>query len=827
MRKPVSRTGLGGALLATTALGWAMPAMAQSGAEDAANSTEIIVTAQRRSESLQKVPVSIQALGEATLDNRNVASFDDYAKLLPSVGYQSFGPGQSSLSFRGINSGADGLDAGPPPTTGTYLDEIPISTIAFTPDLHVYDIARVEALSGPQGTLFGASSLSGTMRLITNKPDPTKFEGGYDLSLNKFGKGDMGGSVEAFVNVPISDNAAIRLVGFYDKQGGYIDNIPGTRRFHLDNATENPDNLVGPETIFFDDDNADLVKDDFNTAESYGGRAALKVDLDEDWSVMPQFIYQKLDTKGSFLYDPTKGDLKVTDFLASYNNDQWWQAALTIEGKIGNWDLVYSGGYMKRRVVNEVDYSYYTVAYDSYYYTSDGVKYYPGATYFPDADGNPINPTQRQFLNYNYRKHTQELRLSSPSENPFRVTVGAFYQRQTNDIDAQYIINGLNDVDFSHPDTLWFDSFGQIPGAPADIADVEFLKRLKRVDKDYALFAEGSYQLSEQLTATAGIRVFWVDNSLFGFSGFHPWDTIQPPPRCLPVTNFKPYIPCANVINRTAADARPNATKESGETHKINLSWQVDPGKMIYATYSTGYRPGGVNRKEAAGPYKSDRLSNFEIGWKTSWANGTVRWNGAVFYEKWDDMIFTLARPGDNGVNSLANVGGAKSVGIESDIILRLGQLEITGSGAYINAELTEDFIEADSSGNQTVVAPKGTRLPVQPKFKSTLAARYNYTLGSSDAFFQATMNSQSGTRTFLLIRDNNGAGNTTGFTTFDFSAGIKLGDVSIEAFIENAFDKRGVLTRNTACGPSYCGIYARNYPIKPQFFGIKMGQRF
>jgi outer membrane receptor protein involved in Fe transport len=826
MRKSVSRTGLGGALLATTALGWAMPALAQDAAgEDAANSTEIIVTAQRRSESLQKVPVSLQALGEAALEKQNVASFDDYAKLLPSVSFQSFGPGQTSLSFRGINSGADGLDAGPPPTTGTYLDEIPISTIAFTPDLHIYDIARVEALSGPQGTLFGASSLSGTMRIITNKPDPSKFEGGYDLQLNKFGAGDMGGTIETFVNVPISENAAIRLVGYYIKEGGYIDNIPGTRHYRLENPAENPDTPGTPDNIFFDDDNADLVKDNFNTVEKYGGRAALKIDLNDDWTVTPNFIYQKLRTKGAFLYDPTKGDLKVTDFLPSYNNDDLWQAGLTIEGKIGNWDLVYSGGYMKRRVENEIDYSYYTVAYDSYYYTSSGVRIYPGATYFPDANGDPINPTQKQYLNYDYTKHTQEIRLSSPSDAALRVTAGAFYQRQFNDIDAQYIIEGLNAV---APTPGWFSTMGQVPGAPADVADVEFLKRLKRVDKDYAIFAEGSYSLSDTLTATAGIRVFWVDNSLFGFSGFHPWDTgntVAKP--CLPAPNFDPWIPCANVVATGATTAAPRGTKESGETHKINLSWQIDPTKMIYATYSTGYRPGGVNRKVKYPPYSADKLSNIEMGWKTSWAGGTVRWNGAIFYEKWKDMIFTLARPGDNGVNSLANAGSAKSVGIESDLVLRLGRLEITSSGSYIDAQLTEDFVDYLSGGGISVSAPKGTRLPIQPKFKASVSARYSFSLGSSDAFVQGSMNTQSSTRSYLTTDEANAVGDTPGFSTFDFSAGVKLGDVSIEAFIQNAFDKRGELSRNTACNPAYCGIYARNYPIKPQFFGIKMGQRF
>ncbi len=692
------------------------------------------------------------------------------------------------------------------------LDEIPISTIGFSPDLHIYDIARVEALSGPQGTLFGASSLSGTLRIITNKPNTDKVEGGFDLALTKFGEGDSGGSAEGFINLPLSDNAAIRLVGFYDKQGGYIDNIPGTRTFTLDDAASDPLGLTNKTVT-----NANLVKDDFNPSESYGGRAALRIDLDENWTVTPTVIYQELHSKGAFLFDPRKGDLKVTDYQPSYNDDNWWQAALTIEGKIGNWDLVYSGGYMKRHVINETDYSYYTVAYDTY-------GYY--ATYFPTGNPAPndfLDPTQRQYLNYNYRKHTQELRLSSPSDAPFRITIGGFYQRQTNDIDAQYIIDGLAALP-AQP--IWFHAFGggDFPGAPADIADVEFLKRLKRVDKDVAVFAEGSYQLTPELTATAGIRVFWVNNSLFGFSGYS-YNT--GPTGCFAATGFTPWIPCANVVETGATSAVPNRTKETGETHKLNLSWQIQPDKMLYATYSTGYRPGGVNRKPTYGDYTSDRLSNFEIGWKTRWAGGTVRWNGAIFYEKWKDMIFTLARPGDNGVNSLDNVGGARSVGIESDIMIRSGGFDLTASASYIDAELTTDFCDFDSLGNCVVAAAKGTRLPVQPKFKTTVTARYNFPIGSSDAFVQGSLNAQSGVRTFLLDADNAATGETSGFATFDFSAGIKVSDFSIEAFIQNAFDKRGELTRNTSCGPSYCGQYYRSYPIKPQFFGLRVGRHW
>src|SRR6202008_2384669 len=204
------------ALLTSTA---AAPAMAASeaaaaDAAPAATMSEIIVTATKRSENLQRVPIAMQALTPTILADHQAVSFDDYAKLLPSVSFQSFGPGQSQPYFRGISSGADGLHSGSLPGTGVYLDETPVSTVGNGLDLHLYDIARVEALSGPQGTLFGASSLSGTLRIITNAPDPTRFSAAYDLEGNKFGSGGVGGQAEGYVNIPLSDRAAIRLVAF-------------------------------------------------------------------------------------------------------------------------------------------------------------------------------------------------------------------------------------------------------------------------------------------------------------------------------------------------------------------------------------------------------------------------------------------------------------------------------------------------------------------------------------------------------------------------------------------------------------------------------------
>ncbi|MEY4722400.1 MAG: hypothetical protein RIQ46_2125, partial [Pseudomonadota bacterium] len=405
----IRRTGtLAVALLASTAL--AFPAMAQDAGEE--EGSEIIVTAQKRSENLQDVPISIAALGEARLEQANVAAFDDYAKLMPSVSFQSFGPGQSQIFFRGVSSGGDGLKIGPLPTSSLYIDETPVTTIAGSVDFHVYDIARVEALAGPQGTLFGASSLSGTLRMITNAPDPSGFSGRVDATVNKFGEGDAGGTLEGYLNLPVSANAALRVVAFWKREGGYIDNIPGVRVFSLDDGDPTTNLQVG---------NGALVREDYNPVETYGGRAALKIDLDDNWTVTPAVTYQKMLSQGSYAYDPSVGDLKLQRFAPEYLNDKWIQAALTIEGKLGSWDVTYAGAYLDRKRNSSSDYTDYSEAYDSLYASVGGLA---GYFYFLDSLGRTIDPRQKVIGSDHFKKLSQELRIASPADKPLRFVGG-------------------------------------------------------------------------------------------------------------------------------------------------------------------------------------------------------------------------------------------------------------------------------------------------------------------------------------------------------------------------------------------------------------------
>ena len=768
----------------------ATPAMAAAeAAADAAppaTMSEIVVTATKRSENLQKVPISMQALTPQILAQHQVASFDDYAKLLPSVSFQSFGPGQSSPYFRGIASGDTGgaLHSGSLPGTGLYLDETPVTTVGNGLDLHVYDIARVEALSGPQGTLFGASSLSGTLRIITNAPDPTKFSAAYDLQANKFGSGGVGGVAEGYVNIPVTDRVAIRLVAFDEHDGGYIDNVPKTREYILEDGSTLSTN------------NAKYVKKNFNDVDTYGGRAALKVELDDNWTVTPSIVYQHQHARGNFLYNPRIGDLKTSDFAEEFNKDKWYQAAMTIQGKIANWDILYSGGYFGRHVDNASDYSYYAVAYDN----PAGLNS-PSYVTFPDGHGGFLDPNQQFTGQDRYTKETHELRLSSPTQYKLRGIAGVFYERQTDRIIANYIVPGLG----SSGDPR------AIPGAGDDI----YYTNIDRIDRDFALFGELAYDILPNLTATIGGRYFEVDNTLEGVSGF------------------------------SGATPFAKGTTEYGETHKVNLSWKIDPDRLIYVTYSTGFRPGGVNRRSVLGtppitigPYRPDIITNYEIGAKTTWLDGRLRINGAIFEEVWDDLQFALSPPGAAGITAIFNVGYAKSKGIEGDISYRPDDhWTLSGSGTLVDAKISQTFcsvtLEDGTCQTENVLGPydffvhKGDRLPIQPKYKLNATARYDFWVGDYKSFVQGALQTQGKTRSALVGGDAETLGSTKAFTTADFSAGFSRSNWTVEAFIQNAFDERGILSINTNCSIGYCGPYSLNYPTKPRFFGAKFGMSY
>jgi len=778
-RRP--RTQLVSLLLATSALSTVPSAFAQDEAKPEKKPAieKVTVTATKRSEVLQKVPVSVQVLSTKNIDDLNIQDVNDYSLYLPNVTIQPTSPGFVGVYMRGVASGENRNHSGPSPSVGIYVDETPITTIQGALDVRVYDVARIEALAGPQGTLYGANSQAGTIRIITNKPDPSGFSASYRAEVNAVDHGGIGASLEGHVNAPLSDDSAIRIVGWAQHDAGYIDNKRGERLYPFSNILDN---------------NYDVAKDNYNDVDTYGMRAALRIDLDENWTMTPSIMAQDQKANGVFFYDPQVGDLAVTHWFPEDQHDKWALGALTIEGKFNNMDFTYAGSLLGRHIDGHLDYADYGFFYD---------KILNYGNYFIGEDGTtPINPAQRIESHGKYLKQSHELRLASSPDLRLRWLFGAFYQRQVHDIYERYIIDGLfNDYEVpTLDDTIWLTS-------------------QKRIDTDKAIFGELTYDLTEHLSWTGGLRLFKSENSLTGFFGFGDGFSSQTGvSQCFQAKPVTKDAPCTN-LNKDV--------EERGATYKLNLTYSFDDDKLVYATYSTGYRPGGINRKGSLPPYQSDYLTNYEFGWKTILLDDSLRFNGAFFYEVWSDFQFSFL--GTSGLTQIQNAGRATIKGIEADFAWAFTENFTLSGGATL---LTTEFNGGPG------FPPDTGELPVTPEFKGNLVGRYTFDFFGANGFAQGAVIYSADAGIDLRQVESAIIGRLPSYTLVDLSTGFDIGSWTVEFYVKNAFDERAIVARSTECQiatqPSQvppevplCGAQPYDTPTQPRTFAIRVGQTF
>ncbi|AOL95774.1 TonB-dependent receptor [Porphyrobacter sp. LM 6] len=778
-----------------SALTVASPALAQQ-EESAADDNVIIVTAQKRSQNLQDVPIAITALGTEALDDLQVNELRDVAKFLPSVTVQTAGPGFSQVYFRGVASGENANHSASQPTVGIYLDEMPITTIQGALDIHAYDLARVEALAGPQGTLYGASSMAGTIKMVTNAPDYKDSYGAMDVELNSVNRGDFGGVLEGFYNAKLSDNAALRVVAWYRRDGGFIDNIAGSRTYPTSGITQN---------------NAEFVEDNYNDVDTYGARVALGIELNDSWTLRPTIMGQIQNADGSFAQERSSAvtrSLQTVQYNPEFSKDKWLQAAMTIEGKIGSWDLVATGGQLWRRTDTASDYSDYAYFYDALY---------GYGAYFTDNDGDLVNPNQYIEANDRYRRSFGEIRVSSPADAPLRFIGGVFAQRQYHRITQNYIIDDIADSI-------------TVTGTESNI----WLTRQERVDRDYAAFGELSFDVTDQLTLTGGARLYNYKNSLVGFFGFSDGYSS----RTGEAACFGPAqvagSPCTNL---------DKVTSDTDAIYKLNATYKINPDLLVYATWSQGFRPGGINRRGTLPPYLADTLDNYELGWKTRF--GDVTFNGAIYQEDWNEIQLSFL--GENGLTEIRNAGIARIRGIESDFTYRSNGLTLTLSGSYNDATIRRDFcrianpafdctFDPGDGRTNALLAEAGTQLPVTAKFKGNAIARYEFALGGWDAHVQGAAAYIGRRRSDLRDVQNDIKGEFDPYTTVDLSFGVRKDNLRFEIFATNLLDERGIINSGVQCVETTCGdpdgisgTGGAFYDVvtRPRIIGIKAGFDF
>jgi outer membrane receptor protein involved in Fe transport len=810
--------------------------------------TEIVITATKREQYLQDVPQSVQVLGTRRLDQLNISNFEQYTAQLPSVSYNISQSGGAVVYMRGVATGGDGNHSGSLPSVGVYLDEQPVTTVGGALDVHIYDIARIESLAGPQGTLYGASSEAGTIRIITNKPDLSGTYGRVDGEVNKVDHGDAGGKLEGMINVPLTSHIAFRGVAFWQRDAGFIDNIPASRTYCGD-AIRDPvtHKIIGCVHNGISVNNQRFVDDNINGVTNYGGRAALKIDLDENWTVTPTIMHQYYKQDGFFGFAPVYGDLNAERFRGDeYRKDQFTQAALTVEGKIADFDLTYAGAYLNHPTYSVGDYTDYTDAYDNIYESKGGLANYE---YFYDNAGSPIDPRQYIVGSEHFKKMSHELRLATPADWRARALIGAFYQDQKNHIYQNYKVDGLADELSVNgwPGTVW-------------------LTLQDREDKDWALFGEGEFDVTPQLTLIAGGRLFRYDNTLFGFAGFgkNPafgegdGEGFPPPPnaigassgyrRCLTVNGLQLLddedsplasggvsgTPCTNVGNVVDGRAVPRRSKGDGFTHRLSARYKPAEHLMFYATWSNGFRPGGINRQPNAPAWDPDYLTNYELGWKTQF--GPVTWNGAFYHQLWKKFQFSFL--GENSLTVTANGRDATINGVETDVSYVHGGLTLNAAAAYTDAKTkgaicnsVEDPTPDCSAEDDWIVTPDGSRLPVTPKFKGTATARYSWPVWTGKAHVQGSLTYQ-GSAGVDIRKDIDGEGTNPNdvlgrlhsSTLVDLFLGYDWSNYTAELFLTNVFDERNELARFTAC--SVCTV-AYVLPGRPRTIGLRLGARF
>jgi iron complex outermembrane receptor protein len=778
--------------------------VAQAQQTEDAGLEEVVVSAQKRTESLQDVPLSIQAIGQEQLSELKVDDFSDYVKFLPNVSYQTAGPGFARPYMRGVASGENANHSGPLPSVGVYLDEQPITTIQGPLDVQIYDIARVEVLAGPQGTLYGASSQAGTIRIITNKPNPDAFDAGFELTGSTL-EGDLGYTGQGFLNVPIGEKAAIRLVAWHKHEPGYIDNVRSDRVFPVSGIAV---------------DNTAFIEDNYNDWTKTGARVALGINLNDSWTLTPTVMAQKTKANGTIGFDGLLGDLKVAHTRPEGLEDKWVQAALTLQGKIGSWDLTYAGAYLKRDDDTDSDYADYSFFYD----TCCGY-----GAYMYDNDYTLIDPTQYIQGTDRYKKQSHELRVSSPSENRWRLTAGVFTQRQGHGIRQAYRVTNL--VDFfdvtGNPDTIW-------------LTDQE------RSDDDDAIFGELTFDITEKLSVTGGVRFFEAENSLKGFFGFSGvFSSMTGESQCFDQEDFR-SAPCVN-LDKTV--------KEDGNTKRLNMTFHATDDVMLYATWSEGFRPGGINRRGTVPPYEADFLTNYELGFKTTLANNRVRINGALFQDDWDDFQYSFL--GANGLTEIRNAGQARIKGFEADVVWAVTDgFTLSAAMSWLDAKTTQDYCgttydtgpnagepvtdcsDPAAPAGTFVQAPKGQRLPVQPEFKGNAIGRYEFPLGQQNAHIQAAWVYSGDAWSDLRTAERELLGIQPSYSIVDFAAGVDNESWGLELFVKNLFDERAEISRFAQCSTfqpgslpddpvPLCGLQPYTITNTPRTIGLTFTKHF
>jgi iron complex outermembrane recepter protein len=833
--------------------------------------TEVVVTAQRRSENIQDVPIAIQAFTGDTLQKLNVANFDDFVKYLPNVSASSSGPGQTNVYMRGLSVGNQGIQSGGSingfPNVAVYLDDQSGQLPGRNLDVYAADLERVEVLEGPQGTLFGAGAQAGVIRYITNKPKLNVTEANFTAGYGVTAGGDPNTDLTAVLNLPlIPDTLAVRAVIYNDRRGGYINNVPATftrKASDLSTHFANYPAGCGSDTLPCQvPPGSPVINNDaiagraINPVTYQGARVSALWDINDEWSALITQSYQTLDAEGVFYQMPKSSDgdplppQSVTLFNDSYSKDKFENTAWTVNGRFAQLKAVYTGAFLVRNISAVQDYTNYARGLYADYYQCHGAEPANGlaaACFSPSTVWNETEHSTHQ---------SHELRLSTPDDWRLRGIVGAFWEK----VEIEDRLNWLYKTLPACSDTVTAGCFTNVAPAPGStVTDPSirndndaFFNDVTRGYTQRAFFTSIDFDIIPKvLTVTGGTRYYHFDNTEKGaVTGSFGCYEAGPGPCLASATNI---------------DGENLKTTYKGFKSRGNVTWHILPDALVYYTWSQGFRPGAFNRSSGCyipdsnntpqycSPlaFTSDNLTNNELGWKTEFLDHRLQWNGAIYQENWDNVQIAFFDPGVLGnVGFGANGPNYRIRGLETSLIAALlPGLTAQGSASWNHSEQTNSpYLIANNPALLTNPATKGEFgqpiLTVQnpygpiggpssnsPPIQFNILLRYQWAISSYNAFVQAgathtghsftqssanpSLSAGSNVSTTLLRFEN------PPITQYDASAGIAKDAWSAEFYAQNLSN----VIKSTYTSTNQF-VVAENI-TRPRVLGVKIGYKF
>ncbi|HMB60758.1 MAG TPA: TonB-dependent receptor, partial [Xanthomonadales bacterium] len=754
---------------------------------------EVIVSARKRDENIQDIPQSIQAFSNEAIIKTGIKGLSDVAKFVPAMTVVGSTAGLNKIVFRGLADSARPFIADS--SAAIYLDEQPLTTGAQSPEVRPIDLERIETLAGPQGTLYGASSQSGTVRYITAKPDVSAFSANANGGLHTIDHGGTGWDADAMVNIVlIPDTLAIRLVGFGAEDAGWIDNVFGYTPGRIENLyTEDEEYIQGSKT------NQALVKNNINSAEWGGARASIKWQMNEDWSLTGISNYSNSTINGYNDYDPTTGDLKTIKFHNEFWDDEWYNFQITLDGDLGFAQLTSSTSYFERDTAYQFD-------------GTSGVAYYHSILGYYGRGNCGANPYYAAYNNYDFatacglngvgydvddgdptgffsnvqkdKRFDHETRLSG-STGRWDWTAGFFYQEV-----KQHWVYGTTVDDFQLTES--WAALNTLYG-PLEPTDIHYASSEKSKRTDWALFGEATVSLTDQWKLLLGAR--WYEAKIS--------------------RTYTQSIPATATPTISTPDG-----KDNGFLPKIGVQYFFDNGNMAYALFSQGFRLGGINRARGNPTlpieYEPDLLDNYEAGFKTQWLDDRLQFNLTAYHQIWNDMQLELTDPsfayGEPFQTVIANVGDAVVNGTDIEFSYIPGGGWALGlvTTYLFKDEIKSDVVVFDERDPDTLALyiPAGTQLPLVSKFNLAAYAEYDWRvdwLGGWDAYarLQASYTGSSYNR----LVDNDGDPDGTGYggrvkqpayDTWDLRTGFSSNEWEITIYLDNMFDERPVVYHDT-----------------------------